>query len=122
MHLPSLIVAGLVACASACRSNPPASQAGPRPSLAAVGCDSCRVTPKPGRPSSAADRCLMTVVSTRCASGDRCLTRCLAGHMDFTIDQDGHSRVLRADEVGGGCWHVCFAYTGMKWSPPAAMD
>jgi hypothetical protein len=59
----------------------------------------CELSLEKGTDYSATELCLMDVFAHRCGVGDRCLVDCL---------------VARAgDGVGGGCAHVCFAYTGV---------
>ena len=49
------------------------------------------------------ERCALRAFAARCTSEDSCMIRCLA------------SGVGR--NVGGGCWHLCYAYTGVAMYP-----
>jgi len=54
------------------------------------------------------ERCFIDVHTKRCTSDDQCIVTCLAS---------GTAR-----DIGGGCWHMCFAYRAKMWSNPPGMD
>lgn len=62
----------------------------------------CQVKPAGQREYSEEERCLFSLLENRCAPGDQCLLDCFASGA--------------GDGVGGGCWHICFAYTGLPFS------
>ena len=49
------------------------------------------------------ERCALRAFAARCTRGDECMVRCFASG-------DGRN-------IGGGCWHVCYAYTGVPMHP-----
>ncbi len=60
----------------------------------------CSFQPPQGLSYKEEDLCLYRLVEQRCVEGDQCLLDCWA-------NKDG-------ENVGGGCWHICFAYTGRE--------
>ena len=53
-------------------------------------------------------RCVVDASRQRCNKDDQCIIRCLL---------TGSGR-----NIGGGCWHRCFAYTGIRWTSPPGME
>ena len=49
------------------------------------------------------ERCALRAFAARCTPDDACMIRCLTS---------GQGR-----NIGGGCWHVCYAYTGVPMTP-----
>ena len=57
---------------------------------------------------SSEEQCLVDLHRERGLEGDKCIADCL--------EHGG------GENVGGGCWHVCFAYTGLEWVEMPKMD
>ena len=92
-------------CVSAC-----AQEQRPQPGEWAVaGGPACDIDPLPSvaRQMSPRDRCVYNAHRARCAYEDVCLLQCLS-------DDSGR-------DIGGGCWHVCFAYSGVRYTEPPAV-
>ena len=66
---------------------------------------------------TAEDRCVLELYKKRCDENDACIVDCIANGKGRVRFADGNVGV-----VGGGCWHVCFAYTGIKWTPPDGFE
>ncbi len=54
------------------------------------------------------ERCALRAYQERNDRGDDCMIRCLAR---------GAGR-----NIGGGCWHICYAYTGRPMILPPGLD
>ena len=64
---------------------------------------------KPRRALSEQDKCAVRLLSQNCTAAADCLVTC-------TMSPD-------AENVGGGCYHVCFSpATGIKWSERPTID
>ena len=111
-------IAALLFAASGCaQSASKASSAGESRTHDSERCDSCNVPVAPGVTLSPAEQCVLDAYRRRCAKHDACIVDCLANRRDEVTLPDG-----RGGRVGGGCWHVCFAYTGIKWSLPTGVS
>jgi hypothetical protein len=111
------IYATLVAFAVgiACSGPPPSERkaaesapvSGSRPaveSLAPAPKPACAAMAQPRVALTPYERCALRAYAARCAPADSCVIRCLAS---------GNAR-----NIGGGCWHVCYAYTDVPMTPP----
>jgi hypothetical protein len=109
MHSPTLGLVTTIAAAwlsfSACAQEQP-----PRVNEWAVaGGPACDIDPLPSvaRTMSPRQRCVYNAHRARCAYEDVCLLQCL-------YDDSGR-------DIGGGCWHTCFAYSGVRYTEPPAV-
>ena len=59
----------------------------------------CEFEPSPEVEYTEQETCVFALVEERCGLGDQCLLDCWSER--------------RGAGVGGGCWHVCFAYSGL---------
>ncbi|MCP3980967.1 MAG: hypothetical protein GY716_16855 [bacterium] len=63
------------------------------------------------------EECWMAHLKRRCDQDDVCLVDCFANSKHRRRVGDRVSRV-----IGGGCWHVCFAYSGIEWTEPEGWE
>lgn len=77
-------------------------------SLAAAAQPSCQAIARPTVRLTRYERCALRAFARRCHPDDGCMIKCLA---------TGDART-----IGGGCWHVCYAYTGVPMVPPPGTD
>ncbi len=104
-----ILAAGLIAFVGACRGGPEVEAAGSNVSQPEPDTTCCEVAAT--AKLSPYERCVFDAYRQRCRTGaereqDLCILRCLA---------------KGPPNIGGGCWHVCFAYKGTPWTvPPAA--
>lgn len=68
-----------------------------------AGADSALSAVRPAAWLTARERCVLAAYQERGYPDDACLIRCLA--------------VGGGRNIGGGCWHVCHAYTGVPMTP-----
>jgi len=90
-----LLAAALVTAACAPRPRPAAS---PTPGATQARLDSVALAS-----ASPRARCYVRVFQTQWASGSSCMTSCILGGLGRNI--------------GGGCWHICYAYSGYRMPP-----
>jgi hypothetical protein len=109
-RLGLILAAGLLAFAGACVGRAEVGAGGSAASQAEPDTTCCEVavTAK----LSPQDRCVFDAYRQRCRTGtereqDLCILRCLA---------------KGPPNIGGGCWHACFAYTGTPWTTPPAAE
>jgi len=53
-------------------------------------------------------------IKARCGEHDACLVDCFANSKHRVWSDSGFSEMI----IGGGCWHVCFAYSDIEWQEP----
>lgn len=53
-------------------------------------------------------QCVLDLYIGRCNPEDVCLVDCIAHR--------------KAERIGGGCYHSCYAYTGIRWTRPQGVD
>ena len=109
----SLLIALVVTvgCGPATRDPGQGGEGSTAAARAAPAADSLALAPKPACAAMAApkvqlttyERCALRAFAARCAPDDTCMIRCLASG-------DGRN-------IGGGCWHRCYAYSGVPMNP-----
>jgi hypothetical protein len=104
---------GLLACAHSAKD---AGVGEELPAHRREHCDSCNVAIAPGVDLNLGEQCVLGKYRRRCAKHDACIIDCLANRRDEVTMPDRASA-----RVGGGCLHVCFAYTGIKYTLPAGI-
>ena len=72
-------------------------------SLDLVAAPACAAMAVPTVELTTYERCALRAFAARCNRDDGCMVRCFAS---------GDGR-----HIGGGCWHVCYAYTGVPMEP-----
>jgi len=102
------ILAGCVvlALANGCAAPSPKVEKGGdfRSEYTAEQLATCEVPIKSGLVLSPRERCWLARLKERCDPNDQCLAACIA---------QGAGR-----NIGGQCWHLCFAYTDKVWTEP----
>ncbi|MBW3569508.1 MAG: hypothetical protein KY467_00240 [Gemmatimonadetes bacterium] len=103
-------LAAIIAASGACGARPEVQAPA---SAATVSSDSscCDVAVHDTVTLSKQDRCIFDAYRRRCQTGversqDLCILRCLANGQP---------------NIGGGCWHACFAYRNVQWTVPAGV-
>ena len=102
----------VVAVGAACASHPQQAASSPTNQRQTL-CDSCSVPVAEGVSLSPAELCVLGAYRRRCQTHDPCIINCLANRNDEVVFPDG-----TRGRIGGGCWHLCFAYTGIDWTLP----
>jgi len=59
------------------------------------------------------EQCWLELFAQRCNEHDVCLVECLANEKHRVRHEDGGIAL-----IGGGCWHLCFAYSDIEWTGP----
>jgi hypothetical protein len=83
---------------------------GAAPAFAQAPADStsgCEVSPPTMERLSPRAQCYIRTYQRRCTPSGACMIRCIA---------EGTGQY-----IGGGCWHVCFAYGQLPWEEPSAL-
>ena len=68
---------------------------------------SCAVPPEQLHRLSPRAQCYITTFQRRCNASSACMVRCISKGA--------------GQSIGGGCWHICFAYTGLPWEEPRSL-
>jgi hypothetical protein len=63
------------------------------------------------------EECILDLYKTRCSENDVCIVDCIANAKDWFRTEDG-----AGGRIAGGCWHVCYAYTGIEWTTPDGFE
>ena len=87
------------------------------PDTAAMATPVCDTVIADGVELTAAEACELALLRERCNEGDACLVDCIANGRDRAVGDDGEVEV-----IGGGCWHLCFAYSDFEWDVPEGFD
>lgn len=64
------------------------------------------------------EQCQVERIARRCGEHDPCLVACFANSMHRVRADAGFSEMT----IGGGCWHVCFAYRDVEWQEPEGWE
>ncbi len=63
------------------------------------------------------ERCVLELHKKRCDEHDVCIVDCITNGKGLVRLADGG-----VGNIGGGCWHVCFAYTEIEWTTPEGFE
>jgi hypothetical protein len=101
-----LAIAATIVLVAGCTTNTrtTSSSADFRAAYTTKQLETCDISVKPGIVLSVGKRCQLDQLKSRCHVDDRCLASCIA---------QGAGK-----NIGGGCWHLCFAYRNEKWIEP----
>ena len=96
----------------------PVSQLGaPHPTKAIDPDRPCDIPLAEGVTLSALEKCWVERIKARCGEHDPCLVSCFANSTHRPRSDSGFSEMT----IGGGCWHLCFAYSN-NWQEPEGWD
>src|SRR5882724_9670922 len=87
------------------------------PTLSSDPAHPCDIPVAPEVELTAESFCVLNLHKARCNQNDVCIVDCIANAKALLRSPDG-----TVGHIGGGCWHVCFAYTGIDWTTPDGMD